>query len=146
MLPRLIQLSIVLLLGGCAATPPKTITSLGNSVFQNWVRNAYSKPTSSFSNFQFYSASKGDKWAIESLFKQALHNARNPLLGGAEEVADIWAIEAVLYNIGEDRFLSILEKQYQEVQKAVLAPMDKRVLRGAFPKVANLRAKYFRTP
>ncbi|MFA6175306.1 MAG: hypothetical protein WC765_01860 [Phycisphaerae bacterium] len=143
MISRAIRILLILFLGGCAAVPPKAITSIGGPDFQNWVKKSFKSPTSSFTNFQFYSALNSDKAAIESLFHQALYNARNPLLGGAEEAADIWTIQSVLISIGEDRFLSILEGQYTEVQKAVLAPMDKRVLRGAFPKVSKLRAKYF---
>ena len=112
MFPRLIQLSLFLLLGGCASQPPGTVSSLGDPIFQKWVKQAYRNPTSSFPNYQFYSATKGDRAAIQSLFYNALYDARNPLLGGAEEVARVWAIEAVLCSIGEDRFLSILHEQY----------------------------------
>ena len=146
MIVRFNVLALLVFLSGCAGVPPKQIMSIGDPGFQIWTKKAYNKPASSFLYYQFHSASKGDKSAIESLFNQALYDARNPLLPGANEEARIWEMEAVLYSVGEERFLSILEKQYPEVQKAVLAPMDKRVLRGEFPKVSKLRAKFFSVP
>ena len=140
---RIIQLSILIIFGGCASRPPDSISTIGGSEFQEFVKSAYQKPTLSFKRYQFYSASKGDEEAIKSLFNQTLYYLNNPLLEPADEVATTWEIQAVLMNVGEDRFLSILETQYPEIQKAVLAPMDGRMLHGAFPKVSKLRAKYW---
>ena len=127
-----------LLLVGCAEAPPK-IQSLGDAGFKDFAKAAYSHPSSSFRNFQFCSAMKGDDGAIKSIFNQALYDARNPLLPGSDEEADQWTTLAVLYSIGEDRFLAVLSHEYAEVQRAVLGPLSHDMIGSSFPKVSKLR-------
>jgi hypothetical protein len=130
-------------LAACASAPPQAAL-VGIPEFQQHVREAYARPTSSFYHYQLHAALSGDRAAIDSVFYEALYDARSPYLPGADEEMHTWAIEALLHRLGEDRFLAELSRHYPELQKAVLAPFDERMLRHRFPKVTALRAKFFR--
>jgi len=126
----------------CAGQPPQAAL-VGPSQFQQHVRDAYARPTSSFYHYQLHAALSGDRAAIDSFFYQTLYDARSPYLPGSDEELHVWELEALLHTLSEDRFISELKRHYPEVQKAVLAPFDERMLQHRFPKITALRAKFF---
>lgn len=138
-----LSFAVALAANACAGEPPQAAL-VGVPEFQRQVREAYARPTSSFYHYQLHAALSGDRAAIDSFFHQALYDARSPQLPGADEEMHVWQLEALLQTLGEDRFIAELTRHYPEVQKAVLAPLDERMLQHRFPKVTALRAKFFR--
>jgi hypothetical protein len=126
----------------CDAEPPQAAL-VGPPQFQQHVRDAYARPTSSFYHYQLHAALSGDRAAIDSYFYQALYDAHSPYLPGSDEEIHVWELEALLHTLGEDRFIAELKHHYPAVQKAVLAPFDERMLQHRFPKVTAMRAKFF---
>jgi hypothetical protein len=139
----LAPIPVALLLIACTSTPPPQATQVGIPEFQRFLREAYAHPSRSFLHYQLFAALHGDKEALDSLFYQALFYARSPYNYASQEEMHTWTLEAALHTLGEDRFLAALSDHPREVQKAVLAPFDERMLRGQFPKVTALRKRCF---
>ena len=132
-----------LLLTSYASTPPPQTADVGIPEFQRFLREAYAHPERSFLHYQLYAALQGDRAALDSLFYEALYYSRSRYNYASQAEMNVWALEAAFHTLGEGRFLTALTDHDREVQKAVVAPFDERMLRGEFPKIAALRRKFF---
>src|SRR5438874_11830465 len=99
----------------CAGQPPQAAL-VGPSQFQQHVRDAYARPTSSFYHYQLHAALSGDRAAIDSFFYQTLYDGRSRYWPGSGEELPVWELESLLHTTRVDRFSCELKRQYHEVE------------------------------